>query len=82
MYNTNKGEKELEEILFLNKDSLVATGLLDPETEAIRFTKAAGKYLITPDGISSKTLASMDQAIRNLQLGQVSNPVDLSDFEA
>lgn len=44
------------------------------------FIEAAEKYLITPEGISSKTLASMDRAIRNFQLGQVSNPVDLSDF--
>ena len=40
------------------------------------------RELITPEEISSKTLASMDQAIRNFKLGQVSNPVDLSDFEA
>ena len=38
------------------------------------------RELITPEEISSKTLASMDQAIRNFKLGQVSNPVDLSDF--
>ena len=38
------------------------------------------RELITPKEISSKTLASMDQAIRNFKLGQVSNPVDLSDF--
>jgi hypothetical protein len=39
------------------------------------FIEQAGKGLPT-----SKTLASMDQAIRNFKLGQVSNPVDLSDF--
>ena len=38
------------------------------------------RELITPEEISSKPLASMDQAIRNFKLGQVSNPVDLSDF--
>ena len=30
--------------------------------------------------ISSRTLSGMDQAIRNFKLGQVSDPVDLSDF--
>ena len=55
-----------------------------PETHVL--IEQAGKglleprELITPEEISSKTLASMDQAIRNFKLGQVSNPVDLSDF--
>lgn len=42
------------------------------------FIEAAEKYLITSKEISSNALASMDQAIRNIKIGQVSNPVDLS----
>lgn len=38
------------------------------------------RELITPKEISAKTLASMDQAIRNFKFGQVSDPIDLSDF--
>lgn len=38
------------------------------------------RELITPKDISAKTLASMDQAMRNFKLGNVSDPVDLSDF--
>ena len=36
--------------------------------------------LAIPEEISSRTLSGMDQAIRNFKLGQVSDPVDLSDF--
>ncbi|MGN8739921.1 hypothetical protein [Bilifractor sp. HCP3S3_D3] len=43
MYQTeNKKNKQIE-IQLLNKDSLVATGLLDPETEAIQIIKVSGK---------------------------------------
>ena len=38
------------------------------------------RELAIPEEISSRTLAGMDQAIRNYKLGQVSDPVDLSDF--
>ena len=50
MYNTNKEKKEPEEILLLNKDSIVASGLLVPETEAVQFTKISGKL---PLGLQS-----------------------------
>ena len=33
-----------------------------------------------PKSISSKTLKSMGEAIRNFKIGKVSEPVDLSDF--
>lgn len=38
------------------------------------------RELVVPEKISSRTLSDMDNAIRNFKLGQVSNPVDLSDF--
>lgn len=38
------------------------------------------RVLTTPKEISAKTLADMDQSIRNFKLGKVSDPVDLSDF--
>lgn len=38
------------------------------------------RELTIPEEISSRTLSGMDQAIRNFKLGQVSDPVDLSDF--
>lgn len=38
------------------------------------------RELAIPEEISSRTLSGMDQAIRNIKLGQVSDPVDLSDF--
>ena len=38
------------------------------------------RELIAPKNISSRTLADMDQAMRNFKLGKVSDPVDLSDF--
>ena len=38
------------------------------------------RELAIPEEISSGTLSGMDQAIRNFKLGQVSDPVDLSDF--
>ena len=38
------------------------------------------RELIAPKEISSRTLADMDQAMRNFKLGKVSEPVDLSDF--
>lgn len=40
------------------------------------------RELIIPKEISSRTLSSMDQAIRSFKLGQVSDPVDLSGIEA
>ena len=40
------------------------------------------RELAIPKEISSRTLSSMDQAIRNFKLGQVSDPVDLSGIEA
>ena len=50
MYNTNKEKKEPEEILLLNKDSPIATGVLISETEAVQFTKISGKL---PLGLQS-----------------------------
>lgn len=38
------------------------------------------RELTVPKSISSRTLKSMDEAIRNFKLGKVSGPVDLSDF--
>ena len=40
------------------------------------------RELVIPKEISSRTLSSMDHAIRNFKLGQVSDPVDLSGIEA
>lgn len=39
------------------------------------------RVLITPDGISKRTLEEMDSAIANFKAGEVSAPIDLSDFE-
>ncbi len=39
------------------------------------------RVLTEPESISAKTLASMDEAIDNFNSGEVSNPVDLSDFK-
>ena len=38
------------------------------------------RELTTPEMISEKTLRDMDQAVHNLRLGKVSEPIDLSDF--
>ena len=38
------------------------------------------RELTIPEEISARTLTSMDQGVRNFKLGQVSDPVDLSDF--
>ena len=40
----------------------------------------AARKLIVPKEISVKTLADIDQEVRNFKLGKVSEPVDLSDF--
>lgn len=38
------------------------------------------RELTTPESISTRTLDDMDEAIRNFKIGNVSDPVDLSDF--
>lgn len=38
------------------------------------------RELTVPDSISAKTLQDMDNAIKNFKVGDVSQPVDLSDF--
>lgn len=38
------------------------------------------RELSVPDSISAKTLADMDQAIKNFKRGDVSSAIDLSDF--
>ena len=38
------------------------------------------RVLIRPKEISRKTIAMMDEAVRNLKAGQVSDPIDLSEF--
>ena len=38
------------------------------------------RELKTPENISNKTLEDLDKAIRNFKVGNVSEPVDLSDF--
>lgn len=38
------------------------------------------RELVAPEEISKKTLASMDEAVKNFKLGNVSDPIDLSDF--
>jgi len=38
------------------------------------------RELIAPKEISVKTLADIDQEVRNFKLSKVSEPVDLSDF--
>lgn len=37
------------------------------------------RELTVPDSISAKTLQDMDNAIKNFKVGDVSQPVDLSD---
>ncbi len=38
------------------------------------------RELTVPESISARTLEDMDKAIMNFKSGQVSEPVDLSDF--
>lgn len=38
------------------------------------------RELTVPDSISAKTLQDMDNAIKNFKVGDVSQPIDLSDF--
>ncbi len=38
------------------------------------------RELTVPESISARTLEDMDKAIMNLKSGQVSEPIDLSDF--
>lgn len=38
------------------------------------------RELAVPKEISKKTLAMMDQAMRNYKAGEVSEPIDLSEF--
>jgi len=38
------------------------------------------RELTVPDSISARTLSDMDKAIGNFSLGNVSEPIDLSDF--
>jgi len=38
------------------------------------------RELTTPESISAKTLEDMDKAIENFKAGQISQPIDLSDF--
>lgn len=39
------------------------------------------RELVKPKEISEKTLQMMDQAVRNYKRGQVSAPINLSEFE-
>ena len=38
------------------------------------------RELAVPESVSAKTLEDMDRAIDNFKMGDVSEPVDLSDF--
>ena len=38
------------------------------------------RELAVPESVSAKTLKDMDRAIDNFKMGDVSEPVDLSDF--
>ena len=38
------------------------------------------RELVVPKEISKKTLAMMDESIRNYKVGQVSAPIDLTEF--
>ena len=40
------------------------------------------RELTKPNSISAKTLKQMDKAIENFNLGNVSEEIDLSDFES
>ncbi len=39
------------------------------------------RELVTPFTVSAKTLEEMDKAVANFKRGDVSEPVDLSDFD-
>ena len=39
------------------------------------------RELVVPEEVSARTLADMDAAVANLKAGNVSAPIDLSDFE-
>lgn len=39
------------------------------------------RELVAPLTISAKTLADMDRVVANFKAGNVSDPIDLSDFE-
>lgn len=38
------------------------------------------RELTVPESISAATLRDMDKAISNFRIGEVSQPIDLSDF--
>ena len=38
------------------------------------------RELVVPESVSARTLKGMDRAIDNFKMGDVSEPVDLSDF--
>ena len=38
------------------------------------------RELTVPESISAATLRDMDKAISNFKMGEVSQPIDLSDF--
>lgn len=38
------------------------------------------RVLTVPDTISARSLKAMDQAVSNFKAGNVSSPIDLSDF--
>lgn len=40
------------------------------------------RELVVPSEISENTLRTLDKSIENFNLGVVSGPIDLSDFEA
>jgi len=39
------------------------------------------RELTIPDSISARSLAEMDEAMKNFKSGRVSEPIDLSDFD-
>ncbi len=39
------------------------------------------RVLKAPSTISKKTLQDMDESVKNFKIGEVSSPVDLSDFK-
>lgn len=73
--------------MLLKKVILMATAKnsdmrIDQKTEEDRNDGAilAAHKLIAPKEISVKTLADIDQEVRNFKLSKVSDPVDRSDF--
>jgi hypothetical protein len=57
----------------------IMSGLKEAVEDAQATTKKLPRRTV-PESISAATLRDMDKAISNFKMGEVSQPIDLSDF--